>query len=258
MTGPVGFLRAGRAAATFLTRIPVGGFPYGDDEWQWSSSWFPVIGAALGAIYAAVWWLVAPALGAAVAACVVIAAALMITGAFHEDGLADTADALGGGYTRDRVLEILKDSRVGAFGAAALVVALGLRAALLVRLGPAAPAALIAVECASRLPPVWLMAAMPYATADAQSRSRLLVRARPGQVAAATALTMAVLVAGALAGAWSVAACGGAVVAGAATAVCLGRWFAWRVGGVTGDFLGATQQVALCAGLAAWIVVSGA
>jgi adenosylcobinamide-GDP ribazoletransferase len=255
VTGPVGFLRAGRAAATFLTRVPVGGYPYGERELQWASAWFPIVGAALGAIYAGVWLLVAPALGSAVAAMCVVIAALLVTGGFHEDGLADTADALGGGYTKERVLEILKDSRVGVFGAAALVAGLGLRAALLMRLGPAAPAALIAVECASRLPPVWMMTLLPYATSDEHSKSRLVARARLAQAVAATALTACVLGGGVALDAWTAATAGAVVAAGAGVAMLLGAWFTRRIGGVTGDFLGATQQVALCAGLATFALV---
>jgi len=246
------FLRAGRAALTFLTRLPVGGFPYHDTEWQWSSAWFPVVGAIVGAIYAGIWEGAAPALGAPVAAVLVLIAALLVTGAFHEDGLADTADALGGAYTRERVLEILKDSRIGAFGAAALVVVLLLRAALLVRLGVAAPAALIACECASRLPPIWLMTVLPYVTADSSAKSRLVARARPAQAVAATVLTAALLAGGVVAGAWTPRAVLTLLAAGAAVATIGGWRFHARVGGVAGDFLGATQQACVCAMLAAF------
>jgi len=248
------FVRAGRAALTFLTRLPAGGFPYRDEEWQWSSAWFPVVGALLGAIYAGVWLGVEPGLGAAVAAVLVLVACLLLTGAFHEDGLADTADALGGAYTRERVLEILKDSRIGAFGAAALVVALMLRAALLVRLGAAAPVALVACECASRLPPIWLMAALPYVTADASAKSRLVARARPAQAIAATVLTGLVLTAGLAWGAWTGAHLVALATAGVTVALLAAWRFHARLGGVTGDFLGAAQQVCVCAMLAAFAI----
>ena len=72
---------------------------------------------------------------------------MMITSGFHEDGLADTADALGGAFSREKLFLILKDSRVGAFGAMALFVSLGLRAALLAELNDRAPVALILTEC---------------------------------------------------------------------------------------------------------------
>src|SRR5262245_30138900 len=88
--------RAARGALTFLTRVPAGGYPYSDAEFRWSSAWFTAVGALLGAVYAALWWAV-DAAGPLVAATLVLACALLVTGAFHEDGLADTADALGGG-----------------------------------------------------------------------------------------------------------------------------------------------------------------
>jgi adenosylcobinamide-GDP ribazoletransferase len=239
-------LRAALAALAFLTRVPAPGQPFRAAELAWSTAWFPAVGAGLGWIYAQVFAHTAPALGAVVAAILVVAAALLLTGAFHEDGLADTADALGGAYERGKLFEILKDSRIGTFGAAALFVALALRVALLVRLGPAAPAALITVECLSRLAPVGLMIALPYVTADGVAKSRQVARAGAGQTLLAAALTAAVLLprhaiedVAILAG-----------VAVAATTLC-GWRFHVRAGGLTGDFLGATQQVCCVALLVA-------
>jgi adenosylcobinamide-GDP ribazoletransferase len=244
------FFRAGRAAITFLTRIPVGGFPYGEREWQWTGAWFPAVGAALGALYAGVFAAAAP-LGPFVQAVLVLSAALLVTGAFHEDGLADTADALGGAYTQEKLFEILKDSRIGAFGAAALIVSLLLRTALLVRLGPAAPAALVLAEAVSRWPPVVLMAIMPYATPRTDARSRAVVSARAPQAVVATLSAVGLVVAATSAQVLPVATAGAVLLAPAAlAAVCAWR-FHVRAGGITGDFLGATQQVGVSATLAA-------
>jgi adenosylcobinamide-GDP ribazoletransferase len=250
---PLLALRALRAAVTFLTRVPVGGHPFNDAEFRWSSAWFPAVGALLGLVYAGVWTAAEP-LGAPAAAALVLVAALLVTGAFHEDGLADTADALGGGYSRERVLEILKDSRIGAFGAAALVVALLLRAALLVRLGPDAPLALVLAECGSRVPGLWLRLALPYLTRDAHARSLPVACVGWGQAIAGTAMAAALAATGAGLGWWSTERM--VAVAGAATAaglVCAWRFHA-RLGGITGDFLGANQQITVCALLAvlAW------
>jgi adenosylcobinamide-GDP ribazoletransferase len=243
-------LRAIRAGITFLTRIPVGGFPYHPDDWRWVSGHFPLIGAGLGALLAALWCGVA-GLGAAPAAALVLSASLLLTGAFHEDGLADTADALGGAYDRARVLEILKDSRIGAFGGAALAMTLLTRCALLAALGPRAPLALIVSEAASRLPPVVLMALLPYATDDARAKSRQINRGGWPQAALATAWTAALLGGLGVCGQLSVIAVA-AIVGGIAVAGAVAGWrFARRVGGVTGDFLGATQQVAVVAVLIA-------
>jgi adenosylcobinamide-GDP ribazoletransferase len=244
------FVRGARAAMGFLTRVPVGSFPYTKREWRWASAHFPLVGLLLGAVHAAIFYAVSRA-GSLVAAAVVVAASLLLTGAFHEDGLADTADALGGGYTRERVLEILKDSRVGAFGAAALVVALVLRVALLARLDACAPAAMIVTQCASRVPPIVLMVAMPYAQQDAVSRSKLVRRAGAAQAAVAIAVGVAAVVTATLVRAISpTGALGVGAASAVVTAVC-GWRFHVRVGGVTGDFLGATQQVSECAMLLA-------
>ncbi|WP_437764656.1 adenosylcobinamide-GDP ribazoletransferase [Sorangium sp. So ce281] len=252
-TPPV--LRGARAAATFLTRVPVGGFPYAEADWRWASAWFPFVGAALGAVQAAVWLLVDGG-GALVAASVVVALGLLLTGAFHEDGLADTADALGGGFDRARVFEILKDSRIGSFGAAALIVVLVLRIALLARLDAAAPVALVLTQCLSRTPPIWLMLALPYVT-QGGSRSRPVARAALPQALLGSlwpALTLAAAHAAGVVSAAETAAMLGA--AAAAAAVC-GLRFRARVGGLTGDFLGATQQIAECAALLALALARG-
>jgi adenosylcobinamide-GDP ribazoletransferase len=240
------FLRAGRGAITFLTRLPVGGYPYSDTEWRWTSAWFPAVGALLGLTYAGVWEATRAA-GPFVAAVLVVTAALLVTGAFHEDGLADTADALGGGYERARVLEILKDSRIGAFGAAALVVGLLLRVALLVRLGASAPVALVLGECLSRAPSVWLMVALPYVTADGVAKSKLVTRASAAQAVAATVWPLALAIAAAWLGWLPGRALAALALVTPAVAIVCGWRFRARVGGLTGDFLGATQQVELCA-----------
>jgi adenosylcobinamide-GDP ribazoletransferase len=234
-------LRGARAAFFFLTRIPVRGYPYSDREWRWAAGWFPFVGLCLGVVLAGVWRL-AQILGPLPAAALVLTASLLLTGAFHEDGLADTADALGGAHTRERVFEILKDSRIGTFGAAALGISLLLRASLLVRLGSASESALVLTQCLSRAPPVWLMSALPYVGASA-SKSRYVVNGSVVQAVFATVwpagLVILCLVHGALSpleAVWLILAC-------AAGTIACGWRFARRAGGITGDFLGATQQV---------------
>ena len=232
-------VRGLRAAVVFLTRVPLGGFPYRDAEWRWAPAWFPLVGAGVGAAAGGVAWLAAGA-GPFVAAALAVIASLLVTGAFHEDGLADTADALGGAMDRDRIFAILKDSRIGSFGGAALVMTLVLRVALLARLGPAAPLALILVGAASRVPPVWLMAALPYVTAG-DSRSRPITRGGPVQAVVATVLAALVVAAGR--DALTPVAMLAMVAVSMAAAMLCGWRFHVRAGGLTGDFLGATQQV---------------
>ena len=249
-------LRGLRAACTFLTRVPVGGFPYSDAEWRWAAGWFPAVGLLIGCACAAVDVALMPA-GPWPAAAASVIAGLLLTGAFHEDGLADTADALGGAYTRERLLEILKDSRVGSFGAAALTMALLLRVACLAALGPAAPAAIVVVHACSRVPPLWLMRALPYVTHDAAARSRLVARPGDPQVLLATGTGALVLLAavalGLLRGDQAIAL----TLVGVGAAIVCGWRFAARTGGITGDFLGATQQVVEGLGLLALLWVAG-
>jgi adenosylcobinamide-GDP ribazoletransferase len=203
------------------------------------------LGVALGGVFLGV----AQLRGGLVAAVATVATSLLVTGAFHEDGLADTADALGGGYSREHTLAILKDSRVGAYGAAAMAMALLGRAALLSVLDVRAPSACVVTECVSRCVPVWMMLILPYASSD-QGKSRPVVRVRGVHVVVASATAGGVLVAAVVGGALSVTEGIAIVVAGGVVGVGLGCWFWRRVGGVTGDFLGAAQQASTIAMLA--------
>jgi len=243
-------LRGARAAFVFLTRIPVGGFPYSRDDWQWSTAHFPLVGAVLGValalLHRALW-----GAGFFAASAIVVAFGMLLTGAFHEDGLADTADALGGAVDREKVFLILKDSRVGSFGAGALAVVLLIRVALLHRLGVEAPLGLVITQCAARTPPVWLMRAMDYVTPDEASKSRRVARARTAQAVVA-AIYPAVLLAGLIGSGLLTPARAVAVVGSAAVVALVCGWRFWRrAGGITGDFLGATEQVGECAMLLA-------
>ncbi len=242
-------LRGCRTAFIFLTRIPVGGDGYRENDWRWSTAWFPFVGLVIGSLLALVWQALSP-LGSWPCAFVVIGLAMLITGGFHEDGLADTADALGGAFNREKLFEILKDSRVGAFGAMALFVAVGLRAALLAELDNAAPMALILTECLSRLSPIWLMVCMPYVSADERAKSRQVARAGWSQVFVATCLASMPCVVLYWSNHISVAQCIGLVAAGVVCGVICGWRFHRRAGGITGDFLGALQQLSQIAMLA--------
>lgn len=235
-------IRGFRAALIFLTRIPVGGEGYRDEDWRWSTAWFPFVGALIGIALASIWALLSP-LGAWPCAFIVMGVAMMITGGFHEDGLADTADALGGAYDRKKLFVILKDSRVGAFGAMALFISLGLRASLLAGLDESAPIALILTESLSRLAPIWLMVIMPYVTADAEAKSRQVTRAQLPQGLLATffsALTCLAVFWFQMVNVQQMLGLAGAIIF---TGLICGWRFHRRAGGITGDFLGAAQQV---------------
>ncbi len=246
MTSP---LRALRAAFIFLTRIPVGGFPYSPDEWRWAPAFFPLVGAAIGALVALVFRALQP-VGATAAAYLALGASLLLTGAFHEDGLADTSDALGGAADRDKIFVILKDSRIGTFGACALVVSLAGRAALLARLGPGAAWALAFVGAVARAAAVWQIASLPYATPDGAKSSNIM-RARAPQAAVGSALALGVAAVLVILRVIDVRRAAAAVAASAIVAVVSAARYRARAGGVTGDFLGATEQLCELASLAA-------
>ncbi|MEM7436043.1 MAG: adenosylcobinamide-GDP ribazoletransferase [Myxococcota bacterium] len=235
-------LRAGRAAFTFLTIVPVGGFPYSDAAWRWSAAWFPFVGLCLGFAGAGVFTLLRPA-GAGVAAVAALTLTVLLTGAFHEDGLADTADALGGAYDRERLFAILKDSRIGTYGAMALVTSFALRGASLASLDADAPQALVVAHMAARVTPVCLMAVMPYATSSDTSKSRPVVRGAGPQAIAAIVFASAALWAGVDQGLLPLALVGALALGLGVVALASGAYFRRRAGGITGDFLGATEQI---------------
>jgi adenosylcobinamide-GDP ribazoletransferase len=245
-----GVVRAARAAFAFLTRLPVGGHPYTAREWSSSVGYFPLVGAALGVGLAAAFAALRP-LGDRAAALFTLSLSMALTGALHEDGLADTFDALGGATDRDRMVEILKDSRVGTFGACALVVSIAGRAALLERLGPRALWAIPLVACVARTGPVWLLWRLPYASRPAVAKSAIFADVARPQVTLATVTSIViagVTVALRLTSPLRVAALLGAVAVAVTSTAGIYRQ---RLGGVTGDFLGATEQVSELAAYAA-------
>ncbi len=115
------------AAFRFLTRLPVPGPETRTEDLAGAVGWFPVVGAFVGVATAGVFALALRLWAAPVAAALAVAFGLMLTGGFHEDGCTDAADGLGGGWSKERVLEIMKDSRIGAYGAMALWCTLTLR-----------------------------------------------------------------------------------------------------------------------------------
>ena len=176
-------------------------------------------------------------------AAVAVAAGLLITGAFHEDGLGDTADAFGGGTTVERRLEIMKDSRVGSYGVLALgIVLLARWAALTALLGAGQWGAIVAAAAMSRAPMALLMAALPNARGSGLAASHGAPSPGVAVQAVAVALLLGWLCAGAAVLPMALAM---AVAAGLVALVARAK-----IGGQTGDVLGAAQQMALVAGLA--------
>jgi adenosylcobinamide-GDP ribazoletransferase len=241
--------RALRAAFVFLTRIPVGGSPYTPDEWRWSPAFFPIAGAVVGAAVGLVFEALRP-LGATGAAYLALGASLLLTGALHEDGLADTSDALGGGAGPEKVFAILKDSRIGVFGGCALVVSIAGRASLLSHVERHAVWALALVGAVARAATVCQLVALPYVTPEG-SKSPNITRA--GGAQALVALVWTVAIAAGLIGAHRIdpSRVAAALALSALVAIITSWRFKARVGGLTGDFLGATEQLCELASLAA-------
>lgn len=248
------FFAGARAAWAFLTRIPCGPWPIGAAAMQWAPAWFPVVGCALGAMGSLVYLGLSRA-GSWVAAVATLAVLALITGAFHEDGLADSADALGGAFSREKIFVILKDSRIGSFGATALCLGLLLRAAALAKLGPLAVGGLLLGQTLSRMTPVWLMAMLPYAPLAEHARSPRLTERRWLRALVATSFALGIAVALGFLHQVAWPALGLVVVLATLGTVVCGWRFYVRAGGITGDFLGATQQVSdivILVGLAAY------
>ena len=250
------FVRHYLLALQFFTRVPVTGrvaqwVGYSPAMLRASAAHFPGIGWFVGGVVASFSLVLGGVLPDTVMTPLVIAAlgtvlGVLLTGAFHEDGLADVADGLGGSSARERALLIMKDSRVGAFGALALVLVVLVKVSLLALIGsvdfPAMCWSLFAAHVASRSFPLLLIRAMPHLGDAAGSKSKPL----------ADQISLASLSA---AGLWLLAAL--VLVNGFAEGVpllvpmlsaalawlAMWRWFAVRLQGFTGDCLGATQQI---------------
>jgi adenosylcobinamide-GDP ribazoletransferase len=225
------------SAMGFLTRVPMPDWVgWAGDRMILSSRYFAVGGALIGLFGGLVWWLAGLALPASVAAGLALAAMMLLTGALHEDGLADCADGLGGGKTGDEALEIMHDSRVGSYGALALVFSVGLRWAALAALAPVWGVLALAIAGGiGRAMMVPATALASYARHEGVGRS---MAAGAGGIEVAAALGTALLLG--MVGGWAGML---ALVLAIAAAFGLLLYMTHRVGGYTGDGLGAMAQL---------------
>jgi adenosylcobinamide-GDP ribazoletransferase len=227
-------------ALTFLTKLP----------WPWrgpadetalarSMFWFPWVGALLGLIFWVAWAGLQKMLPAPAAASLLLTLTVWVTGGLHLDGLADTADGLGGGRTREEALTIMKDSRVGAFGVISLILGLVLKFSLFLSLATQTrgAGALLLFPIISRWSMVLLAYLSPYARAEGGLGKAMTLGVSPRVLmgASLSAGGLALLILGAP---------GLVLLIAAATLVWLGSlYFHHRLGGITGDILGATNEV---------------
>jgi adenosylcobinamide-GDP ribazoletransferase len=256
-------LRLACVALQFLTRVPVPRWVGFEPAWlQACLRHFPLVGAAVGASAAAVLWAALALWPPTVAAALSVLATVWLTGAFHEDGLADTCDGLGGAVSRARALEIMKDSRIGSYGAVGLVLALVLKVGTVAALADsgaaAAAAALVWGHAASRAAPVLLVWHLPYAGDPEHAKAKPLATQIGGAGVAVALAWMALLAATLL---WLLptlrAPLALSAVAGLLATLWCARWLRRRLGGFTGDTLGATQQIVELAILLAWLAMRG-
>ncbi len=229
-----------RIAISLCTRLPIGPQAVVSDGDVARASWaFPVAGLVVGLFGAAIYWIASsvdvPPLPASALA---MAATVLLTGAMHEDGLADTADGFGGGKTRETKLEIMRDSRIGTYGACALLISLMLRWSALAEIAEPryVAIALISAHVSARAALPAFMAFVPLARADGLSSSA----GQPPRQSAAIALALGTIclvlcfgASGALIGFLALALIG----------LLLAALAVKQIGGQTGDVLGALEQV---------------
>lgn len=242
------------AALGLLTRLPI---PVDGEAavargaraaWAW-----PLAGLVVGGIAGGVAWVaLATGLPPGISAMLALACQVALTGAMHEDGLADSLDGLWGGWTKERRLEIMKDSHIGAFGVTGLILTFALRWQILVHLmaaGLSPFAALVVLAAASRVSMVGLMAALPRARDNGLSATV----GRPGAVTTGIAFLLGLGIAFVALGLNAVPLALAMAFAGAAWARIAMR----RIGGQTGDILGAGQVLTEMAGGIVLLILVG-
>lgn len=233
-------------AVGFLTRIPLPHDPdFKPEKLDGAPAYFPLVGGLLGGL-AGLLLLAFDALFEAplLVVALTMAALVMLTGAFHEDGLADTADGLGGGWQREDVLRIMKDSRVGSFGVVALVMVLLVKVASLVAMSAVEAASAVVVgQLLSRWVAISFMVDLPYVSGDGKSKPlATALPLRHALMAGAPAILILPLLS---AGQWL------AILLGLVVLRCLfAGLLRRRLQGYTGDTLGAAQQLS-----EAWVYV---
>jgi len=244
------------AAVQFLTRIPAPSLAYDPDSLSRAVKFFPVVGLLIGAAAALVHLLITPHLPRLVTALLVVAFLVVITGCLHEDGLADVADGFGGGSSREQILVILKDSRIGSYGGVALSLSLMIRVLLLAALPLAqVPRYLIAAHVLCR----WTTLPLSYYLSPARPNTNGSDAGQGARIA--SLITRGTLIAGSI---FTLAACGLAlrthafapVAAAVLVTLLSGLYYKRKIHGVTGDCFGATNQLAEIAVylVGAWII----
>ncbi|MEO1303802.1 MAG: adenosylcobinamide-GDP ribazoletransferase [Pseudomonadota bacterium] len=242
-------------AVQFLTRLPVDTAKlYSPNRMANAIRYYPLVGGLVGGASAGVFLLADTVFPAALSVLFAMAAGLLITGAFHEDGLADTFDGIGGGLTRETALQIMKDSRLGTYGTLALITALAIKFAALIAIPQTLiPLAFIVAHGLSRLSSVLVIATSEYVRGEGTAKP-------VAEAASATSLVIALVSGALLIGLWSIWLPLFALISGL-VGLLIGHglmrlFFERKLGGYTGDTLGAVQQaseIGFYLGVLAWL-----
>lgn len=226
------------AALRFFTRLPVPPWVgHSQDQLDHAARYFSIVGLIVGTLGALATWLAAWALPLSLAIVLGMAATLLVTGAFHEDGFADSCDGFGGGWDKAQVLTIMKDSRLGSYGAIGIMLMLLAKWNALVALEGWLLFGLLAAHASSRAAAATLMYALDYVR-DEDSKAKPLARRMPF---AELALVWLFGFLPCLLLPWQNALF--AVLLQAVVVWAWARYSVRRIGGYTGDVLGATQQL---------------
>lgn len=248
-------------AVQFLTRLPVPAFANYQPIWlQQSARYLPLTGLLIGGltalVFATLFWLINPW----VAAIGSTAFSIRLTGAFHEDGLADSCDGLGGSFTREGALNIMKDSRLGTYGTLGLVMALALKVSLLASLSlPLAAVALVLVHGFSRFFSILLLSFLPYAGDVEHAKAKPMAQSLDKRQAVFALLTLvpSLYLPYLLLGSLPINLLFTALVFMLLATAYMARLLHRRLGGYTGDGLGATQQLNELAAYLAFAILAG-
>ena len=226
------------SAVQFLTRVPLPSLAYKQDSLVRAVKYFPVVGALIGYAAALLHRALAPHLSRPVTALAVITFLIVLTGALHEDGLADFADGFGGGHARDEILVIMRDSRIGAYGAIALILSLTARV-LLLSVIPLDHVLhyLVAAHALSRWTALPLSHFLPAAHQQDGQGARLARLTSSTSLILGTIFTFCLI--GYMLRLQAIAPVTGAIIVTALSA----RLYQRKIGGITGDCFGATNQL---------------
>jgi adenosylcobinamide-GDP ribazoletransferase len=225
-------------AFQFLTRLPVSRVSYEPDSLARSAKFFPIVGLVIGAGASVLQHILTPHLNRALVALLILTFLVLVTGGFHEDGLADTADAFGGGWNREQILTILRDSRIGSYGGLALVLSL-LARFLLLSILPANrfTAFVVSAHVLCRWTALPLSYFLPPARQDEGQGARIAFKTSSLSLITGTVLSFAIVFY-LMRGTFWIPALAAIVISGLS-----GLYYFRRIGGITGDCFGATNQL---------------